>query len=144
MFHIHIICQGKLKEPFYKDAMAEYQKRLTPFCKLKITELAEICPPQEMLAQIPRNAAVIAMCVEGKLKSSTELAEFFEKIPHEGKSELVFLIGGSDGLDESVKARAALRLSMSPMTFPHHLARVMVAEQIYRAFQINLGSKYHK
>jgi len=94
--------------------------------------------------KLPRSATLIAMCIEGKLLSSTELSETITRLGATGSSQLVFLIGGSFGLHPRIKEQAALRLSMSPMTFPHHLARVMLLEQIYRAYQIAGGSKYHK
>ncbi len=95
-------------------------------------------------ARIPQGAAVIALCVEGKPLSSEQLADYLGKLTVSGTSRLCLLIGGSCGMAERVKQRAALRLSMSPMTFPHHLARVMVLEQLYRALNIAAGGKYHK
>ena len=140
--------------------MAEYQKRLTRHCKLEILELPEQrlgddpspAEIEQALAReaavieekLPRSATLIAMCIEGKLLSSTELSETITRLGATGSSQLVFLIGGSFGLHPRIKEQAALRLSMSPMTFPHHLARVMLLEQIYRAYQIAGGSKYHK
>ena len=97
-----------------------------------------------ILAQVKRGAALVALCVEGKQRSSEELARLMADSASRGVSHLVFLIGGSFGLHPSIKELAAVRLSMSPMTFPHHLARVMLLEQIYRAYQINAGTKYHK
>ena len=94
--------------------------------------------------RLPKGGAVIALCIEGKPCSSVELSRRMEELAVAGKTQLTFLIGGSVGLDESLKQQADWRLSMSPMTFPHHLARVMVLEQIYRAYQINAGTKYHK
>ena len=160
MLSIKIICVGKLKERFFLDAAAEYQKRLTRHCKLEILELPEQrlgddpspAEIEQALAReaavieekLPRSATLIAMCIEGKLLSSTELSETITRLGATGSSQLVFLIGGSFGLHPRIKEQAALRLSMSPMTFPHHLARVMLLEQIYRAYQIAGGSKYHK
>lgn len=160
MQKISLICVGKLKEPFYAAAVAEYQKRLTRHCKLEILELPEQrlgddpspAEIEQALAReaavieekLPRSATLIAMCIEGKLLSSTELSETITRLGATGNSQLVFLIGGSFGLHPRIKEQAALRLSMSPMTFPHHLARVMLLEQIYRAYQIAGGSKYHK
>ena len=160
MFDITLITMGKLKEKFYTDAAAEYVKRLSRFCKLEIIELAEQklgdnpSPAQieqalakeaeAVRAKIPSGSSIIAMCIEGKTRSSEELARLMEESVHQGGSHLVFLIGGSFGLHPSVKALASFKLSMSPMTFPHHLARVMLLEQIYRGYQINTGSKYHK
>ena len=160
MQRITILCVGKLKEKFYLDAAAEYVKRLSRFCKLEIIELPEQRLPQtpsegEIAQALDREAAliesriwpgaaVIAMCVEGKPMSSEQLADYFSRLTVSGTSKICLLIGGSCGLSERVKQRAALRLSMSPMTFPHHMARIMLLEQIYRACQIAAGTKYHK
>ena len=148
MLRVNLICCGKLKEKFYIDACAEYEKRLQRYCSFALTELPESGDLKKegeaILAKIPAGAFVIALCIEGKLKSSEELAALFKEQSNQGVSRVVLLIGSSFGLDEKVKQRADLRLSMSPMTFPHHLARVMVLEQVYRAFTINEGSKYHK
>ena len=160
MQKVTILCVGKLKEKFYVDAVAEYTKRLGRFCKLDIVELAEERLPEDpspaqieaalakeadaIRGKLPPSAYVIAMCVEGKTRSSEEMARLMADSAGRGDSHLVFLIGGSFGLHPSVKDLAAVKLSMSPMTFPHHLARVMLLEQIYRAYQINAGSKYHK
>lgn len=160
MVTIQLICVGKLKEKHFAAACAEYGKRLGAFCKLTVTELAEDRLPENpssaqidaalekeagaILAKLPKGGKVIALCVEGDLLDSPALAAQMEKWTVDGASHLTFLIGGSFGLHPSVKARAQLRLSMSPMTFPHHLARVMVLEQIYRAFQITAGTRYHK
>jgi len=157
---VHIICVGKMKEKFYIDAAAEYVKRLGGYCKLTITELTEERLPADpsqgqidaalareaaaIQAKLPPNAAIVAMCVEGKTCSSPELAAQMLRFEQDSAKHVVFLIGGSCGLDEALKRQARLRLSMSPMTFPHHLARVMLLEQIYRAFKINEGSSYHK
>ncbi|MBE7002806.1 MAG: 23S rRNA (pseudouridine(1915)-N(3))-methyltransferase RlmH [Ruminococcaceae bacterium] len=157
---VTVLCVGKLKERFYADACAEYQKRLTRFCKLSLVELNEERLPDEpsraqidaalereaeaILSRLPRSGAVIALCVEGRPLSSEALAETLDNWAGRGVSQLTFLIGGSFGLSERVKERADLRLSMSPMTFPHHLARVMLLEQVYRAYQIQSGTKYHK
>lgn len=160
MLSVYLICVGKLKEKFYKDACAEYSKRLSAYCKLTVVELPEAKlsprPSQSEInaalekegeairAKIPPSARVAALCVEGRLRSSEELPQMF---PVPGRSldkHMVFLVGGSYGLHPSIKAEASLQLSMSPMTFPHHLARVMLLEQIYRAFKIQEGSSYHK
>ena len=150
-----ILCTGKLKEKFYLDAVAEYVKRLNRFCKLEIIELPEDPSPAQIeaalskeadavRAKLPNGCLVIAMCVEGRERSSEELARYLADSAAQGASHIVFLIGSSFGMHESLKRQAALRLSMSPMTFPHHLLRVMLLEQIYRAYQINAGSRYHK
>lgn len=160
MLSVHLICVGKLKEKFYQDACAEYIKRLGAYCRLTVAELPEEkLPPKPSQAQIdaalrkealairgkiPPGSRVIALCVEGRMRSSEELARMFPDLEHSRDKHLVFLIGGSCGLDEGLKGEAQVRLSMSPMTFPHHLARVMLLEQIYRAFKINEGGTYHK
>ena len=148
MLRIQLICTGKLKESFYAAACEEYNKRLQRYCALDIIELPESGDikrdGEAMLARIGTGAFVVAMCIEGKGLSSEELAGLIGKCAVQGKSRVCFLIGGSDGLSDEVKRRADVRLSMSRMTFPHHLARVMVLEQIYRAFNINEGGKYHK
>ena len=160
MLSIYLVCVGRLKERFYQDACAEYLKRLSPYCKLTLLEL-----PEERLPQTPSqgqidaalekegqairskllpNTSLVCLCVEGRLRSSEELASLVQTWEHNSAKHLAFVIGGSFGLAESLKAEAWVRLSMSPMTFPHHLARVMVLEQLYRAFKINEGSNYHK
>ena len=160
MQKVTVLCVGKLKEKFYIDAAAEYAKRLSRFCKLELVELPEERLPEDpspaqieaallkeaaaIRAKLPAGAALIALCVEGDLRSSEALARQMAAWAGQGVSQLVFLIGGAFGLHPSIKGSAKLRLSMSPMTFPHHLARVMVLEQIYRAYQINAGTRYHK
>jgi len=155
MQRVTVLCVGKLKEKFYLEAAAEYVKRLQRFCKLELVELPESRLPespspaevQRALAaeavaireRLPRGGAIIALCIEGKPCSSVELSRRMEELAVAGKTQLTFLIGGSVGLDESLKRQA-----MSPMTFPHHLARIMLLEQIYRAYQISAGTKYHK
>lgn len=157
MLSIDIICVGKLKEKFFADAVSEYKKRLSAYCKLNICELSEIAVKNEseiikaldseaevISSKIPKDAYVIAMCIEGESLSSEKLSEKISRLAVQGKSKLCFLIGGSNGISEKIKQAADLRLSMSRMTFPHHLARIMVLEQIYRAFKIEEGSGYHK
>ena len=160
MLTIHVLCVGKLKEKFYIEAAGEYAKRLGGYCRFQLTELPEERLPdnpspaqvqaalkregEALLRRLPKGAAVTALCVEGKLMSSEELSGKVAAWAGQGYSQLAFLIGSSYGLHPSVKERAALRLSMSPMTFPHHLARVMLLEQLYRAFKIGEGSAYHK
>ena len=160
MQKVTLICVGKLKEKFYAQATAEYAKRLSRFCKLEIVELPESRlsdspSPAEISqaltaeaglieAKLPKGSALVAMCIEGEELSSPQLAEKMRQFAVSGVSNLTFLIGGSVGLSPAIKAQADFRLSMSPMTFPHHLARVMLLEQIYRAYQINAGTKYHK
>lgn len=160
MQRVTVLCVGKLKEKFYIDAAAEYQKRLQRHCKLDIIELPEQRLPENpapadiqralrlegesIREKLPRGGAVIALCIEGKTCSSEELSRRMTDYALQGKTQLTFLIGGSVGLDERLKREADWRLSMSPMTFPHHMARVMLLEQIYRAYQIESGTKYHK
>ena len=160
MVDVIIICVGKLKEKFYQDAAAEYIKRLGGYCRLNMVELAEQKLPRNptlgeiqsalgkegdtIRGKIPPNSSVVVLAVEGKLRSSEELAETIGRWSHSPAKHLVFVIGGSYGLHPSVKAGAWATLSMSPMTFPHHLARVMLLEQLYRAFKIQEGSDYHK
>ena len=159
MLSIYLICVGKLKEKFYKDACDEYMKRLSPYCKLTLVEIPEAKLSKDptlgeitnalakegeaIRAKIPPSSRLVALCVEGRMRSSEEMAHM---IPAQGGGDkhLGFLIGGSYGLHPSINAEANVQLSMSPMTFPHHLARVMLLEQIYRAFKINEGSSYHK
>ena len=148
MLKVKLICVGRLKEKFYIDACAEYIKRLGRYCRFELCEVQESGSLEKegaaVLEKIPAGAFVIAMCIEGRLMDSETLAAEIAGRCTAGCSQIVLLIGGSDGLSERAKARAQLRLSMSPMTFPHHLARVMVLEQLYRAFTIQEGSKYHK
>lgn len=160
MLSITLICVGRMREKHYIAAFEEYVKRLTSYCKVELIELSEIKLSQapskaEIQAalskeasgisrHLPAGAYLISMCIEGSQLSSDELANLFQKCASGGKSKLCFVIGSSFGLDESFKSQTDLRLSMSKMTFPHHLARVMLAEQIYRAVMINEKSKYHK
>ena len=160
MQKVTLLCVGKLKEKFYTEASAEYVKRLGRHCKIEIVELPEFRLPeapsdgdvQRALTQeaasirekLPKGGAVIAMCIEGKQMPSEKLAAEISGCAFQGFNNIVFIIGGSHGLSDSVKKRADFRLSMSEMTFPHQLARVMLLEQIYRAYQISNGGKYHK
>lgn len=158
MFNVKVITVGKLKEKFLKDACEEYLKRLKRFCNISVIELDEYRlsddPSKKEIEKaldaegenILKNITgyIVPMCIEGKRLSSEQLAERIGQIPLMGKSTLSFVIGSSFGLSEKIKAKADLKLSMSEMTFPHQLARVMLLEQIYRAFQINSGGKYHK
>lgn len=159
MVRVKIICLGTLKETYFKNACAEYAKRLSAFCNFEIVELPEYRlsdnPSQKeiekalekeaesIMSKIPKGAAVYAMCIEGKTMSSEKLSENIQN-DMQISSDIVFIIGSSFGICPSVKAKAKYKLSMSPMTFPHQLARVMLCEQIYRAFQIANGGKYHK
>ena len=146
MLSVTILCVGKMREKHYIAAFAEYEKRLGAFCRFELQEIPEQRLPdrQEIFRRIPKGAVVISMCVEGKSLTSPALADYIERLQNAGTSHLCFIVGGSFGLSERVKAASSLRLSMSAMTFPHHLARVMLAEQIYRAFTILNGSQYHK
>lgn len=160
MMKINIVAVGKVKEKYYSEACNEYMKRLGAFCKISITEVSEYkCPDNpspadikttvenegnRILAAIPSGATVIPLCIEGSQRSSEQLANIISDAAIRGISSICFVIGGSWGLDDRVKAVGALRLSISPMTFPHTLARVMLTEQIYRAFTIINGAKYHK
>ena len=160
MAGITLICVGKLKEKFYQEACAEYGKRLGGYCRLNVVEIPEQRLPKNpspaeiqgalekegeaIRGKIPPSSRVEALCVEGRMRSSEELARMVAGWQSGPDKNLVFVIGGSYGLHPSVKALAAGRMSMSPMTFPHHLARVMLLEQLYRAFKIQEGSEYHK
>ncbi|MEI6578736.1 MAG: 23S rRNA (pseudouridine(1915)-N(3))-methyltransferase RlmH [Eubacteriales bacterium] len=160
MLNIALICVGKLKESYLREAAAEYQKRLSAFCRLEITELSPCKLPEnpspaqveaaliqeggQIMAKIPSNAKVYALCIEGKQLSSGELSAKLVTETNRGVSNITLIIGGSHGLSEDVKKRADLMLSMSKMTFPHQLARIMLLEQLYRAGMISNGGKYHK
>ena len=160
MQKVTILCVGKLKERFYIDAAAEYVKRLQRLCRLEVIELPESRLPDDpspaelrralqteaaaIRERLPKGGALVALCIEGKPCSSEELSRRLTELGVQGKTQITFLIGGSVGLDESLKQQADWRLSMSPMTFPHHMARIMLLEQIYRAYQIAGGAKYHK
>ena len=160
MFEITLICMGKLKEKFYLSAAAEYEKRLKGYCSFHLIELPEYRLPEDpspaeiaaglekeadtILAKIPKGSWFCTLTPEGKLLSSEAMAEKLKDVKLSGKSSACFLIGSSFGIAPRIKQIADMKLSMSPMTFPHHLARVMVLEQIYRAEAIQAGSKYHK
>ncbi len=160
MFEITLITMGKLKEKFYISAAAEYSKRLGGYCKFTLLELPEVRLPENpspaeisaglekeaelIFAKIPKGSWLCALTPEGKTLSSEAFAGKLAEVKLSGKSSACFLIGSSFGMSPRVKARADFKLSMGPMTFPHHLARIMVLEQIYRAEAIQAGSKYHK
>lgn len=145
MQKIRIVCVGKLKEAFYRGAVDEYIKRLSRFAKVEIREIAEGKTLEEEADGIARAACgyTVALCIEGEKLSSVEFAAHIKKLCDKGE-EITFVIGSSCGLADRVKERANLRLSFSDMTFPHQLMRVVLAEQIYRAFMINSHSEYHK
>ncbi len=161
MLKINIICIGKVKEKYFADAIAEYSKRLKAFCKLNIIELAEEkirdntpneaqidevlrAEGRRILSKTAQSDYVAAMCIEGFPLSSEELSKKLDSIALSGKSTVDFIIGGSYGLGSEVKSRADFKLSMSKMTFPHTMARMILCEQIYRAFEISTNGKYHK
>ena len=160
MLNIKFICVGRLREKFYIDAFDEYARRLSAYCKFECVELNEVKlgdkPSDKEIENalvresadiekaIPKDAYVIAMCVGAKQLKSEELAQKINSLAISGRGKICFIIGGSFGMAESVKKRADMRLGMSAMTFPHHLARVMLTEQIYRSFKIIEGSRYHK
>ena len=160
MFDITLIAMGKLKEKFYLSAAAEYEKRLKAYCNFHLLELPETRLPEDpspaeiaaglekeadlIFTKIPKGAWFCTLTPEGKMLSSESLAAKIADVKLSGKSSACFLIGSSFGMSPRVKAKADFKLSMSPMTFPHHLARVMVLEQIYRSEAIQAGSKYHK
>ncbi len=158
--NITILTAGKIKESFYREAVAEYQKRLKRYCRLEIIEVADEPAPerassaqeelirekeaQRILSRLRDNSFVITLEIAGKKLDSEKFAKKLEDLALSGKSQLVFIIGGSLGLHTSVSARADLKLSFSDMTFPHQLMRVILTEQIYRAFRIISGAPYHK
>ena len=160
MFDITLICMGKLKEKFYLSAAAEYEKRLKGYCSFKLLELPEQRLPENpspaeiqaglekeadlIESKIPKGAWFCVLTPEGKIISSEDLAAKMKDVKNSGKSSACFLIGSSFGMAQRIKDKADFKLSMSKMTFPHHLARIMVLEQLYRAEAIQAGSKYHK
>lgn len=145
MIRVRLVCVGKLKEEFWRSACAEYQKRLSRFCKLEIKELCERAGPKEEAAELLSSCKgrVFALAIEGKACGSEEFAKKIGTLADAGQ-EMTFVIGSSLGLDGAVKQRADELLSFSQMTFPHQLMRVILLEQIYRAFTILAGSPYHK
>jgi len=160
MFSVTLLTVGKLKEKFYLEATKEYEKRLQGYCRFSLVELPEQRLPEdpspaqiqqalrkeaeEIRKKIPKGAWFCVFTPEGKNISSEELADTIKNVKVSGRSSAVFLIGSSFGMDESLKKQADFKLSMGKMTFPHHLARVMVMEQLYRAEAIQAGSPYHK
>ncbi|MCR4934829.1 MAG: 23S rRNA (pseudouridine(1915)-N(3))-methyltransferase RlmH [Lachnospiraceae bacterium] len=157
---IKLITVGKIKEKFFKDAILEYSKRLSKFCNLEIIEVQDEMTPDKatdvenqkilekegdrILSKIKDSEFLITLEIEGKKLSSEDLAKKLSSICLSGQSTIDFVIGGSLGLDKKVKARSDFSLSFSDMTFPHQLMRVIVLEQIYRAFKINANEPYHK
>ena len=160
MFDITLIVMGKLKEKFYLSAAAEYEKRLKGYCSFRLLELPEHRLPEDpspaeiqagldkeaelIFAKVPKNSWLCIFTPEGKILSSEEFAGKLKDVKNSGKSSACFLIGSSFGISQKVKDKADFKLSMGRMTFPHHLARIMVLEQLYRAEAIQAGSKYHK
>ena len=160
MLKVTVITVGKLKEQYFKDAVNEYEKRLTALCNLKCIEIDAAKLPDDpnstqiaaaldseavkSLAAVPNGAYVVPMCIEGKQLDSEELSLKLNNLGVSGQGSVCFIIGGSYGLSDTVKQKADFKLSMSKMTFPHRLARVMLLEQIYRALKISIGAKYHK
>ncbi len=158
--NITFVTVGKIKEKYFRDAVAEYQKRLSKYCKLEIIEVADEKTPdkasetledqirqkeaERILKNIKENAYCIALAIDGRKRDSVGLAEHIERLGLGGKSSLVFVIGGSLGLHDSVIRRADEKLSFSDMTFPHQLMRVILIEQIYRCYRIINGEPYHK
>lgn len=149
-----LICLGKIKEKYLTDAINEYTKRIKPFCNLKIIELKEInsnddkknlsIEAVDILNNISKDDYVVTLEIEGKMFSSEELSSFISNHYTYSPKRLVFIIGSSCGLDDSVKKRSDYKLSFSKMTFPHQLMRVIFLEQIYRSFMISTNHKYHK
>lgn len=160
MINVTIIAVGKIKEKFYTEAIAEYAKRLSAYCHFEVVEVKDEKTPdsptevekqmvlsreaERIIAKIPKGAKVISLCVEGKQMPSEKLARLISQTTTSGTSKMTFIIGGSMGLSEEVKKLSSLRLSFSEMTFPHMLMRVILCEQLYRAFTIIEGKTYHK
>ena len=160
MLTVGIICVGKLKEKYWKEACSEYIKRLSKFCKFSVQEISEYkvsenpcdaeilaalnCEGKLILNAMSKFDKSVCLCIESKIFSSEDLSKLIEKESTYGISSICFVIGGSWGLSNRVKNKCDISLSMSRMTFPHQLARVMLCEQIYRAFNISANGKYHK
>lgn len=158
--NITIICIGKLKEKYWVSAIDEYSKRLSKYCSLTIDELKEerlpdnaslaeeeavkIAEGKNIVKRIKKDSYVITLEIKGKNLSSEKLADKINNLAIEGKSDIVFIIGGSLGLSQEVSDRSDFKLSFSEMTFPHQMMRVILLEQIYRAFKINRNEQYHK
>lgn len=158
--NINIIAVGKLKEKYLKEAVSEYSKRLSKYCRLDIIEVSDEKAPENMsqveeaavkgkegqaiLRHVKSDTYVIALAIDGKMLSSEAFADFINDLGIKGRSNIAFIIGGSLGLSDEVLKRADFKLSFSPMTFPHQLMRVILLEQIYRGYRINMGEPYHK
>lgn len=157
---ITVVCVGKIKEKYFTMAIDEYSKRLSRYCKLNIVEVPDEKTPDQasdaeellikkkegerILSHIKDQSYVIALAIQGKMLDSVELAKKIESLGTYGDNQIVFVIGGSLGLSDDVLKRANMKLSFSPMTFPHQLMRVVLLEQVYRAYRINCGEPYHK
>ena len=157
---LRVICVGRLKEKFYTDAVNEFKKRLSRFAEVEIVELADEKAPEKLsdaeleqiklaegrriLAKLADGETVVALDIRGVQLSSTELAEKLKNLMLEGKSRIAFIIGGSNGLSAEVLSRADFKLSFSKMTFSHQIFRIMLMEQLYRAFKIINNEPYHK
>ncbi len=160
MLGVTVVCVGKIKEKFLVSAIEEYSKRLSTYCRFEVVEVKDEKTPESpteneknlvldreadrIIEKIPKGSKVITLCVEGKQMPSEAFAEMLSKLSVEGTSKITFVIGGSMGLSDRVKKISDLKLSFSEMTFPHMLMRVILAEQIYRAFTIISGKTYHK
>ncbi|MDR0854199.1 MAG: 23S rRNA (pseudouridine(1915)-N(3))-methyltransferase RlmH [Clostridiales Family XIII bacterium] len=157
---IEIICVGNLKEKYWREAASEYEKRLGPYVQISIREIKEVRLPQNagkadeemvkekeglaILEACAQGSELVALCIDGKKLTSEKFAGYFSEAAMSGKSHITFIIGGSLGLSSAVIKRASLKLSFSDMTFPHQLMRVILLEQIYRAYKIQRGEPYHK
>lgn len=160
MVSVTLIAVGKIKEKYLREALDEYAKRLSAYCKFEVVEVKDEKTPdspstrekqlvlekegERISAKIPQGAAVVSLCVEGKQMTSKRFAQLISGYSIRGISKIAFIIGGSFGLDEKIKALSDVRLSFSEMTFPHMLMRVILAEQLYRGFTITEGKTYHK
>jgi 23S rRNA (pseudouridine1915-N3)-methyltransferase len=158
--NITVLCVGKIKEAYYREALAEYVKRLSKYCRLNVIEVADEQTPdktsdtevaailkkeeERILSKIPANSHVISLAIEGKSLDSVAFSSLIDDLGISGKSNICFIIGGSLGLSDNVKSRSDMLLSFSKMTYPHQLMRVILTEQIYRAYRIIKGEPYHK
>lgn len=144
MLNINVICSGtkNTKDSYFRQACAEYEKRLGAYCRIKVTEVGE--KDSDIISALPKRSYIIALCISGKQLSSEELADKIEALEVSGVSDITFIIGSSEGFGKSVEEISDFRLSFSKMTFPHRLMRVILLEQLYRAMNINAGGKYHK
>ncbi len=144
MLNIKIICCGTLKETYLKDAVKEYEKRLSAFCKLTVHEIKEDSLDASFSSVSAFKGFKVALCIEGSMLSSEQFADKINNLAVGGTSDIAFVIGGSKGISEEIKKLCNFRLSFSKMTFPHQLMRVILLEQIYRAFTIINHKQYHK